>query len=148
MPRLTKKQIIKEISSGKLLEVLNPNIVYWNWKAYKLIGTSSHELSPSEILSLSLELPGQDFSKLAYAGKLNSSLIMGFAEKINKNTKEKIDLTNNSTLDAEAFIDKWFSRIHNSQNKVLMNTLRMSKLTEELGSGKNRIFRQMIEQCK
>ena len=359
MPRLTKEQIIKKISSGKLLEVLIPNvelksswrqeygkdisaianhfrkeggwiilginddgtlsewddktliktesqvtnhineylepnfknviitgeiidsshillieiipideIVYWNEKAHKLLGTSSPELSPSEILSLSLELPGQDFSKLAYTGKLNSSLIMGFAEKINENAKEKLNLnnissldilsnlgihnknvsgilfgdfpiriihcdingdildqeqkfglynlledqfinqiqswtrkqvqivdksfsakeeqpypiealreslanavahsfyqkdygditveifpnkisiTNNSSLEAEAFVDKWFSRIHNSQNKLLMNTLRMSKLTEELGSGKNRIFRQMIEHGK
>ena len=119
MPRLTKEQIIKKISSGKLLEVLIPNvelksswrqeygkdisaideIVYWNEKAYKLLGTSSPELSPSEILSLSLELPGQDFSKLAYTGKLNSSLIMEFAEKINEIAKEKLNLNNISSLD-------------------------------------------------
>jgi predicted HTH transcriptional regulator len=60
----------------------------------------------------------------------------------------RIVISNNCSLDAELFIDKWFSRIHSTQNKLLMHIMRISKLTDELGSGKNRIFRHMIEHGK
>ena len=60
----------------------------------------------------------------------------------------RITVRNHCTLGARAFIDKWFSRIHQPFNKHLMNTLRIAKITDEQGSGKMRVFRQMLEAGK
>lgn len=68
-----------------LIEVTSPNeVVRWNDKAYKLVGTVSSEMSADEILSLSLMLPGSDFSKMEYQGTIDESLIIDFGKKIEK----------------------------------------------------------------
>lgn len=254
-----------------LIEISSPDeVVYWDQKAFNLIGTTKHEMGFDEILSLELKLPGHDFSKLDYNDEVNSSLVLDFSQKLHEvnadwgldpsNTtaneilrklgilkrnaagilfgdfnvrivhydingdvldqkenkglynilndkfieeiqswtrkqgtslktvsiaaKEetpyplealreilanavahsfysknrgdivvemfpnKICISNNCTLEAKMFVNKWFSGVNNSQNKVLMSILRMAKLTDELGSGKNRIFRYMIENGK
>lgn len=58
---------------------------------------------------------------------------------------ERITVLNNCSLESRAFANKWFSRDSSVKNKLLMNALRIAKITDELGSGKNRIFRKMIE---
>jgi predicted HTH transcriptional regulator len=60
----------------------------------------------------------------------------------------RITVRNNCTKEAEAFVDKWFSRINKSTNKHLMNTLRIPRITDEQGTGKIRIFRLMLEAGK
>jgi predicted HTH transcriptional regulator len=252
------------------IEILNPDdVVYWNHKAYKLIGTTSREMSPDEILGLSIKLPGADYSKLKYSGEINSALVIDFAGKLfeakiieedlrklsseeilsklqilhkkssgilfgdmpvrvvhydensdildqkeykglysilsdnfiefiqswtrrqgtvlsgnsitageempyplksirdslanavshalySKNNGEirielhndRLAISNNCSLEAKFFINKWFSKVNKSQNKLLMAVLRTAKITDELGTGKNRIFRNMIEAGK
>lgn len=60
----------------------------------------------------------------------------------------RIVARNNCTLEAKAFVDKWFSRIHKPVNKHLMNVLRIPRIADEQGSGKIRVFRMMLEEGK
>lgn len=254
-----------------LIEIQNPgDVVYWNDKAYKLVGTSSIEMKPDEVLYLSMQLPGADYSKTQNANPVDSAKVMEFAKTLQHVwEEEKVDLqsvsskfvlsklgienttaaailfgefkfrvvhyntdgdildqreekglfslltdkfvdeiqswtrkqssnvvtnttfateeqpytpavlrevlanavahslyqreegnvlielypgriavTNNCALDAKLFVNKWFSRINKVHNKVLMNLLRLSRIVDELGSGKNRIFRLTIENGK
>lgn len=246
------------------------NVVYWNGRAYKLVGTTSPEMSPAEVTELTMKLPGSDYSKLEYSGNADNTLIMSFANKLSeigvlqvddpssltasyilstlgiekhkateilfgntslrivhfdkngdildqiskkgayhilqdsfieevqswtrkkgtvlkagsisaieevpypvvalreilanavahslysKNSGDiviemypnRISVLNNCPLESEVFANKWFSKINKSRNKLLMNVLRTAKITDELGSGKNRIFRYMIENGK
>lgn len=242
-------------------------VVYWDSKAYKLIGTTSHAMTAAEVLGLSVKLPGRDFSKLKYDGPINGSNVVDFSSKIDREDfadignaspkeilnvlkisdrnvagilfgdfsvrvarydeygdvidqqvklnaysilkddfiseiqswtkkvgthlkgmsiaaiedkpypikalrevlanavahanyyKDKGDIliemypdrlvvTNNCFVEAEAFVNKWLSKEHYSFNKLLMETLRVAHISDELGSGKTRIFRQMIEAGK
>lgn len=255
-----------------IIEVKNPgDVVEWNNKAYKLVGTSSVEMSPSESLELSLRLPGQDYSKQPWNGEASSTLVLDFAQKIKirdssilpenlldmapKNILEKLTVSNrmaanilfgdcivrvvyydysgdiltqnekrgafylltdefveqlqtwtktkgtvlqgsslsvsedmpyppkalretlanavahamyerslgdiiidihpnrlvvrnNCLLEAKAFAKQWFSKQTHSRNKFLMRLLREAGVTDELGSGKIRLFSQMIEHGK
>ncbi len=246
------------------------SVVYWNGNAYKLVGTTSPQMTPAEITDLTIMLPGSDYSKLEFTGSIDNALVMSFADKLieagtitvddpnsltanyvlsalritqkkasgilfgdhqvrivhydvdgdvldqtskkglysvlqnsfieevqswtrkegtvlkkdsisaqeeipypiaalreilanavahslySKNEGDiviemypnRISVSNNCPLDSEAFANKWFSKINQSLNKLLMNVLRMAKITDELGSGKNRIFRYMMENGK
>ena len=258
-------------SSILIIEIRSPDdVVYWDSKAYKLLGTSSQEMQPSEILSLSIKLPGADYSKLEYQGEINNALVMEFAQKMEEseafegtdlrdltskdillklhilNRKasgilfgdikvrvahydlngdildqkeekglysvlkddfieaiqswtrkegtalhkhsisaieespypikalrdslanavghalysknhgdivvelhpDRLVISNNCSLEAKFFVNKWFSSASKSNNRLLMTALRIAKMTDELGSGKNRIFRYMIEAGK
>ncbi len=252
------------------IEIRNPDdVVYWDHKAYKLIGTASPQMSPDEILELSTKLSGADYSKLEYFGAINSAFVIDFAAKLfeagiieedlrklsseeilsklhilHKKSSEilfgnipvrvvhydensdildqkeykgiysilsdnfiesvqswtrkqgtvlsgnsitageempyplkalrdslanaashalyskdsgdvlvelyhdRLAISNNCDLEAKYFINKWFSKESKSRNKLLMTVLRTAKITDELGTGKNRIFRYMIESGK
>lgn len=60
----------------------------------------------------------------------------------------RITVRNNCSLEAKAFVNKWFSRIHKTMNKHLMNLLRVPRIADEQGSGKIRVFRHMLESGK
>lgn len=268
------QSVAREVTNNHFclfLEVANPgDVVRWDGNAYKLIGTSSHRMTPDEELELSLKLPGADFSKQQYADDVDPSLIIEFAKKVNEASDEfSIDIKtstadevlrklnifqtnvsnilfgqmgfrlvhfdengdildqqekrglfrilsdsfvesiqswtrrqgtktgkdsiaaaeekpypikalrevlanavahalyqknsgdivvelhpdrmcvrNNCRLEAQAFVNKWFSRAHQPSNKHLMNTLRVPRITDEQGTGKMRVFRHMIEAGK
>lgn len=270
----TAKVTGHKTSKGHILiiEVKNPgDVVEWNSRAYKLIGTSSREMTPDEALTLSLRLPGQDFSKQPWTGDVAGALVLEFAEKIKNRgstalpqdlaslapkeilqklstadkmaasilfgecivrivfyddsgdvisqiskrgafhllsdefveqlqtwTKTKgtvlhgsslsasdelpyppkalretlanavahslyerdlgdivVDvhpnrmvIRNNCLLESKAFAKQWFSKQTHSRNKFLMRLLREAGVTDELGSGKIRLFSQMIEHGK
>lgn len=61
---------------------------------------------------------------------------------------KKITVRNNCSIEAKAFVEKWFSRINHSRNKHLMNALRLARITDEQGTGKIRVFRLMLEAGK
>jgi predicted HTH transcriptional regulator len=254
------------------IEIRNPGeVVSWDDTPYKLVGTTSAAMKPHEILELSLQLPGADFSKGRYEGKIDPSLVLSFAKKVVEATGDEFNLDpgkmsseqilqrlnvngmnsagvlfgdfqcrvvhfnidgdildqsdpkglynilddqfieyiqswtrkeatairgasvsapeelpyppralrevlanavahslyqknhgdvvvelhpnritvrNNCSLEAKAFIKKWFSRVHKTFNKHLMNLLRVPRITDEQGSGKMRIFRYMMESGK
>ena len=100
-PNLMNIFITGEEISGNhilLIEIIPPDdVVYWNGKAYKLIGTHSEEMTPPEILELTLSLPGHDFSKANYHGSVNSSLVMSFAQKLTAVSKDLFENTENLT---------------------------------------------------
>lgn len=254
-----------------LLEIIPiDDVVFWNDKAYKLVGTSSIEMSPPEVLELTLKLPGADYSKAKYTGDVSGALIFDFANKLQEagklegiNPKElsphsllqilnifeknvsgilfgdyevriarydaegdiieqqiklglysilrddfiaeiqgwtkkqgtilkenslsaqeeqpyplkalrealanavahalyskdngnvlvelfpdRLCVANNCSLEAEHFANKWLSSENKPFNKLLMQVLRMANISDELGSGKSRIFRLMIESGK
>lgn len=60
----------------------------------------------------------------------------------------RLVVRNNCLLEAKAFYKQWFSTQTFVYNKLLMRLLRLVKITDELGSGKMRIFRQMMEAGK
>ncbi len=62
--------------------------------------------------------------------------------------KDRIKISNRCSSEAESFIHKIFSKKHSSYNPFLMKILRMAKFSDELGTGKTRIFRTMIESGK
>lgn len=255
------------------IEIHNPgDVVYWNGRSYKLVGTTSPEMKPDEILDLSFKLPGADFSKHKNECEIDPALVLNFAKKVNEvvaaedfhldlekvtpkqvlakfnivdtnvaailfgnyafryvhfdengdildqrsikglykllsddfldeiqswtrskgtslkgatssATEEmpypmkalreilanavahafyqrdqadivvelhpnKIRISNNASLESKAFVNKWLSRNHKTYQKHLMNTLRAAKITDEQGSGKIRIFKQMIANGK
>ncbi len=270
---------VKSITSEKLqsshclfIEIQNSqDVVKWNSKAYRLIGTTSSEMKPHEVMALSLRLPGSDFSKAKYeSNSYDPALVSAFAQKVveelndfqievdsisakdilrklnlietntagilfgdfscrvvhfdsngdilvqktqkglyrilsdefidglqNRSRKKgtivrgnsisaieetpypikalreilanavahslyqknqgdivveihpnKITVRNNCSIEAKAFVEKWFSRMNNSSNKHLMNTLRLAHITDEQGTGKIRVFRLMLEAGK
>ena len=273
-PSWAVESVVGETIGGSqclFIEIVNPqDVVKWNGKAYQLIGTTSSEMKECEVMSLSLRLPGTDFSKARYSGSYDASLVTLFAQKVLLATEDfqidvnlmspneilrklntfetntggvlfgefpyrivhfdkdgdildqkthkglynilsdsfiedlqsrarrrgtivqegslsapeeipypvkalreilanavahslyqknrgdivvethpnRITVRNNCTKGAKLFIDKWFSRINNSTNKHLMNTLRIPRITDEQGSGKIRIFRLMLESGK
>lgn len=60
----------------------------------------------------------------------------------------RIKVSNNCSLEAEAFINKRFSTKSFAYNPLLMKILRKASFSEELGSGKEKIFKYMIEDGK
>ncbi|HAR41169.1 MAG TPA: hypothetical protein DCS07_00805 [Bdellovibrionales bacterium] len=252
--------------------IKNPGeVTDWNGKAYKLSGTSSQPMSPEERISLTLKLPGEDFSKTPDLSPTNSSLVMEFAEKVkeahpgefpedlsalsstdvlrrlkifqtataailfgrypvriayldkddeilSQETKrgaysvlsdafietiqnwtrtqatslrgnttatsteipyplkalrevlanavahamyhrsegdilielrpKRISVSNSCGKEARAFSKKWFARETHANNKLLMQSLRSAQIADELGSGKSRVFRLMVESGK
>ncbi|MFY7992590.1 MAG: RNA-binding domain-containing protein [Bacteriovoracaceae bacterium] len=274
-PDFTVVNIRGENISGQhvlIIEVTSPNeVVRWNDKAYKLVGTVSSEMSADEILSLSLMLPGSDFSKMEYQGPIDESLVIDFGKKIEKTKKldedfevknltagtilsklhianknaagilfgsfkvrtvhykdnedildqkekhglynilrddfidevqswtrtqatqiqgtsltvteeqpypikalreilanavahamyskdsggilveiypKRIVISNHCDKGAKFFTNKWFSKAHKTTNNLLMECLKLAGISDELGSGKRRVFRTMIEAGK
>ena len=60
----------------------------------------------------------------------------------------RIKISNHCLLEAEAFINKRFSTESFPYNIFLMKILRMANFSEELGSGKDKIFKYIIEDGK
>jgi predicted HTH transcriptional regulator len=52
---------------------------------------------------------------------------------------------NNCGMDAQLFVNKWYSRISRPNNRHLMAFLRNARITDELGTGKIRLLRSMLE---
>ena len=66
-----------------IIEIQNPGeVTEWNNKAYKVTGTVSTLMTPDEQLSLSLRLPGEDYSKTPDPQPVDGSLVMEFAKKL------------------------------------------------------------------
>jgi predicted HTH transcriptional regulator len=61
---------------------------------------------------------------------------------------DRVEITNLCLTESKAFANKWFSRDHHTVNRVLMEALRLGGLVDELGLGKNVIFRESIIQGK
>ncbi|MBT3980058.1 MAG: hypothetical protein HOE90_01825 [Bacteriovoracaceae bacterium] len=254
-----------------IIEIESPNeVVRWNDKPYKMIGTACSEMTQENVLDLTLKLPGSDFSKMEYQGNTDGPLIIEFAQKVEENGKfeegfsvsnstasqmlskfvienkkasgilfgdfktrvvfynedddilskqeksglysilrddfveeiqnwtrgkaqssekslsitdevpypkkalrevlanavahakyskdqggllievypSRITITNNCNMEAKYFVNKWFSKAHKTTNNLLMECLKMAGISDELGSGKRRIFRTMIERGK
>ncbi len=62
--------------------------------------------------------------------------------------KNRITVSNPCSAQAVAFIKKRFSEEHFSHNPLLINILRKAQFSEELGTGKSKIFKTMIESGK
>ena len=58
---------------------------------------------------------------------------------------DRIVVRNNCPLDVKKFAKEWFSKKSWSRNKFLMQVLREAHITDELGTGKTRLFSQMLE---
>ncbi len=59
--------------------------------------------------------------------------------------RNRIKISNHCSAKATAFINKKFSQSHFSYNPFLMKILRKAKFSDEFGTGKNKIFKYMIE---
>ena len=59
--------------------------------------------------------------------------------------RNRIKVSNHCSAKATAFINKKFSQGHFSYNPFLMEILRKAKFSDEFGTGKNKIFKYMIE---
>ena len=59
--------------------------------------------------------------------------------------RNRIKISNHCSAKATAFINKKFSQGHFSYNPFLMKILRKAKFSDEFGTGKNKIFKYMIE---
>ena len=266
-----KESLVKNINGNHciFLEIQNHgDITEWDGEAYKLTGTSSTKMNSNERIKLSLKFPGEDFTKQSWEGKVNNSLVLDFAKKIEtaningfsedlnnlsssdvlkrlyldgkmtsgilfgdfpvriayydmnddviENTEKKglyniltddfinniqtwtkkqgttlkgnttsiteenpyppkmlreimanatahslyqrekggvivdinpdrITVRNNAMMGAKLFSKQWFARKTFVKNKLLMTTLRAAKITDELGTGKARIFRLAME---
>ena len=72
--------------SGWFIAVLYKNpgaVVYWNNKAYKGIGTTIQEMSPADVMKLTVTLPGlTDFSAQKYVDNLDKKFIVKFGNII------------------------------------------------------------------
>jgi predicted HTH transcriptional regulator len=61
---------------------------------------------------------------------------------------DRFVIRNNCGKDVSGFAKEWFSKKSWTRNKFLMQLLRESGYTDELGSGKTRLFNQMLESGK
>lgn len=61
---------------------------------------------------------------------------------------EKISISNLCLRESTYFANKWFSNAHQTINKTLMETLRLSGYVDELGRGKNLIFSESLKYGK
>ena len=59
--------------------------------------------------------------------------------------RNRIKVSNHCSAKSTDFINKKFSQVHFSYNPFLMKILRKAKFSDELGTGKNKIFKYMIE---
>ena len=59
--------------------------------------------------------------------------------------RNRIKISNHCSAKATAFINKKFSQGHFSYNPFLMKILRKAKFSDEFGTGKNKVFKYMIE---
>ena len=62
--------------------------------------------------------------------------------------KNRITVSNPCSAQAVAFIKKRFSNEHFSHNPLLITVLRKAQFSDELGTGKNKVFKAMIENGK
>lgn len=62
--------------------------------------------------------------------------------------KDKIVISNLCLPETGYFANKWFSRSHKTFNGMLMETLRLAGIVDELGRGKNLIFADSIKNGK
>jgi len=80
---------------------------------------------------------------------VNAVAHSAFEKKERKVTVElyrnRIKVSNYCSAKATAFINKKFSQGHFSYNPFLMKILRKAKFSDEFGTGKNKIFKNMIE---
>lgn len=104
-PTWAVKNIIAFEVNGRhvvAIEITKPgDVVYWDSKAYKLIGSTSHEMKVDETLALSLTLPGADYSKATSNAQVDGSLILSFAQKLNEVAGDDfhVDLATSSPQD-------------------------------------------------
>lgn len=61
---------------------------------------------------------------------------------------DRLVIRNNAFIEARAFSKQWFARQTHVKNKLLMVVLRMAKISDELGSGKMKVYRLMLEGAK
>lgn len=61
---------------------------------------------------------------------------------------EKISISNLCLHESTYFANKWFSNAHETINRTLMETLRLSGYVDELGRGKNLIFSESLKYGK
>lgn len=61
---------------------------------------------------------------------------------------DKVVISNLCLPECSYFANKWFSRSHKTVNFLLMETLRLAKIVDELGRGKNLIFTDSIKKGK
>ncbi|MBC6416066.1 MAG: hypothetical protein GDA46_06755 [Bdellovibrionales bacterium] len=61
---------------------------------------------------------------------------------------DRIEISNHCLQEEEAFINKRFPKDSFSPNIFLVKVLRMANFSEELGTGKNKIFKYVIEDGK
>ena len=59
--------------------------------------------------------------------------------------RNRVRISNHCSSEVLHFIDKKFSKEHSSHNPFLMKILRTAKFSDDLGTGKNKIFKTMIE---
>jgi predicted HTH transcriptional regulator len=61
---------------------------------------------------------------------------------------DRLCISNTCVRESEFFANKWFSRSHNTVNRVMMETLRLAGFVDELGRGKNLIFADSLRSGK
>ena len=82
-----------------LIEIINPKaVVSWRGKFYKRVGSSTEEMTPGEKQELELKRPGLDFSSFDYKGKINSSLVLGFAKFLKNGNDDWVKLSASNVL--------------------------------------------------
>lgn len=75
-----------------VIEIINPGaVVYWNNSAYKASGTTVAEMTPAEIMSMTVTLPGlEDYSAQQWHGDYDGELVKKFASVL---TQKRSDTT-------------------------------------------------------
>ena len=102
--------------------------------------------------SLSIE-EEKPYSPLALREVLANAVAHSAFEKrrggiIIKLYPDRIEISNHCVPSAEAFVNKRFSGESFVHNPLLMKILRSAGLSEELGTGKNKIFKYVVEDGK
>ncbi len=108
------------INSGwiVILELRNPGaVVKWESCAYKSSGTTSENMSPEEIMELTMELPGlADYSKQIIDRNVNNDIVNIFCDDVRAKNNDLI-----STTSDEELIRKIKMHSTNAENILLGN---------------------------
>lgn len=85
----------------------NPGaVVYWNRKAYKGVGTTILEMTPAEVMQLTVSLPGlTDFTAQPYATELDDSMVARFGELVSQ-AKQNVPINDISGLTSDELLHR------------------------------------------
>lgn len=109
-PQIACTSLTCHVIEGKwfiLIEGHNPGVaVYWDHYAYKCSGTTSTQMTPVEVMKLTVSLPGlSDYTAQKTTSTYDTDTVKAFAQLVSTRNPD-VPITNLASLSAEQTLDR------------------------------------------